>query len=256
MTLTVDLDGAVALVTGASGGLGRHFAHVLAARGAAVVVAARRRDALDRLAEAIVAEGGRALAVTMDVTDERDVDAAFAAAEAAFGPPTVIVNNAGIPGPSRRMLEVDVASFGQVLDVDLTGAFRVARRGAAALIAARKGGSIINVASILGIRVTVGVAAYEAAKAGLLQLTRAMALEWARHDIRVNALAPGYIETDINRAFFETEAGRRVVERIPQRRLGLPSDLDGPLLLLASDASRYMTGAVLVVDGGHLVSAL
>ena len=256
MTLTVDLAGAVALVTGASSGLGRHFAHLLAARGAAVVVAARRRDALDQVAREIIEAGGKACAVTMDVTDEGQVDAAFAAAERTLGTPTVIVNNAGIPGPSRRMVEVDAASFGQVLDVDLTGAFRVARRGAAALIAAREEGSIINVASVLGLRVTMGVAAYEAAKAGLIHLTRAMALEWARHGIRVNALAPGYIETDINRGFFATEAGRRVVGRIPQGRLGQPADLDGPLLLLASDASRYMTGAVLAVDGGHLVSAL
>jgi NAD(P)-dependent dehydrogenase (short-subunit alcohol dehydrogenase family) len=256
VTLGVDLEGSVALVTGASGGLGRHFAHVLAGHGAAVVVAARRRDALDAVAGEIALAGGRALAVTMDVRDEGEVDAAFAAAAAALGPPTIIVNNAGIPGPSRRLEEVDARSFGEVLDVDLTGAFRVARRAAAGLIAARAGGSIINVASILGLRVTVGVAAYEAAKAGLIQLTRAMALEWARHGIRVNALAPGYIATDINRAFFATEAGRRVVGRIPQRRLGQPEDLDGPLLLLASDASRYMTGAVLAVDGGHLVSAL
>ncbi len=256
MTLTVDLGGAVVLVTGASSGLGRHFSRVLAAQGAVVVAAARRREALDEVVAEIVAAGGRAMAVTMDVTDEAEVDAALTAAERALGTPSIIVNNAGIPGPSRRMVEVDAASFGEVLDVDLTGAFRVARRGAAALIAARKGGSVINVASILGLRVTIGVAAYEAAKAGLIQLTRAMALEWARHGIRVNALAPGYIETDINRAFFETEAGRRVVGRIPQGRLGQPSDLDGPLLLLASDASRYMTGAVLAVDGGHLVSAL
>ena len=234
MTLNVDLGGAVALVTGASSGLGRHFARVLAAYGAAVVLAARRRPALETVTAEIEAEGGRALPVAMDVTDEASVEAAFAAVEQSLGPATIIVNNAGVSGPSRRMLEVDAASFAAVLDTDLTGAYRVARRAAEALVEAGKGGSIVNIASILGLRVTIGVAAYEAAKAGLVQLTRAMALEWARHDIRVNALAPGYIETDINRRFLRLQGG-------PARRRPHSAGAGSaarrsrrPLLLLAS----------------------
>jgi hypothetical protein len=168
----------------------------------------------------------------------------------------VLVNNAGVAGPSRRALELAAGDFAAVLDTDLTGAFRVARRAAAGMVAAGKGGAIVNVASILGLRVTVGVAAYEAAKAGLVHLTKALALEWARHGIRVNALAPGYVATELNAAYLASEAGRALLARVPMRRAGEPADLDGPLLLLASPASRYMTGSTLVVDGGHLVSGL
>lgn len=257
LTLSVDLRGEVALVTGASSGLGRHFAQLLAGHGATVLLAARRLDRLEEVAAGIRAATGTAHVAAMDVTCEESVEQAFAALEAAAGgPATVVVNNAGVAGPSRLALEVGASEFAAVLDTDLTGAFRVARRAAQGLAGARREGSIVNVASILGLRVTPGVAAYEAAKAGLVHLTRALALEWARHGIRVNALAPGYILTDINRDFFATPAGEAIVRRIPQRRLGEPGDLDGPLLLLASPASRYMTGTVLAVDGGHLVSSL
>lgn len=248
--------GVVALVTGASSGLGSHFARLLAGEGAKVVLAARRLERLEALAAELSSAGHAALPVVMDVTDQASVDAAFAAAEAAFGSVTLVVNNAGVPGPSRLALDIAAEDFGQVLDIDLTGAFRVARRAAAVMAGSGTGGSIVNIASILGLRQTVGVVAYEAAKAGLVQMTKALALEWARHGIRVNALAPGYIRTDINAEFFATAQGQAVVKRIPQRRLGELGDLDGPLLLLASDASRYMTGTVLTVDGGHMVSAL
>jgi NAD(P)-dependent dehydrogenase (short-subunit alcohol dehydrogenase family) len=254
--LTCDLSREVALVTGASSGLGRHFALLLARQGAAVVLAARRLERLDELAAEITHGGGRALPVRLDVTEDASVEAAFVAGEAALGPITLLVNNAGISGPSRRALELEPADFASVLETDLTGAFRVARRAARAMMAASRPGSIVNIASILGLRVTVGVAAYEAAKAGLIHLTRALALEWARHAIRVNALAPGYIETELNAEFFASEAGKALLARIPMRRLGELADLDGPLLLLASPASRYMTGAVVTVDGGHLMSAL
>jgi NAD(P)-dependent dehydrogenase (short-subunit alcohol dehydrogenase family) len=254
--LHAELSSSVALVTGSSRGLGRHFAQLLARSGARVAVSGRDPAALAAVCRDIETDGGRAMAVAMDVTSDTAVDAAFARIENELGPVTLLVNNAGIAGPSRRALEITPESFAEVLDTDLTGAFRVARRAARGMVEAGTPGSIVNVASILGERVTVGVAPYEAAKAGLLHLTRALALEWARHGIRVNALAPGYIETDINRAFFATDAGQAMQRRIPMRRLGQFEDLDGPLMLLASDASRYMTGSVITVDGGHLVSAL
>ena len=250
-----DLRGKVALVTGASGGLGEHFARTLAAAGATVVAGARRVDRLESLAGSIAASGGKAMAVALDVTDRASVDAAFARAVDAVGAPDIVVNNAGI-ARTRASLELEEHEWREVLDTNLDGAFRVAQAAARAMTGADKGGSIVNIASILGLRVATSLLAYAAAKAALVQVTHALALEWARHRIRVNAIAPGYIETDMNREFFSTPAGQSVLKRIPQRRIGQPADLDGALLLLASDASSYMTGSVLVVDGGHLVSSL
>jgi NAD(P)-dependent dehydrogenase (short-subunit alcohol dehydrogenase family) len=255
MAQPTDLSAATALVTGASSGLGRHFARTLATHGARVVVAARRRDRLDALVAAIAADGGRALAVAMDVQDGASVREAFTAAEAAFGPVDVVVNNAGL-ALTRPALEVPEDDWDRVMDTDLRGAWLVAQTAARALVAAQRGGSIVNIASITGLRPIGQLPAYAAAKAALLHLTRVLAMEWARHDIRVNAIAPGYIETEMNRDFWTTPAGKRLVERIPQRRVGQPEDLDGALLLLASDASRFMTGSVLVVDGGHTVASL
>jgi NAD(P)-dependent dehydrogenase (short-subunit alcohol dehydrogenase family) len=245
-----DLTGRAALVTGASGGLGLHFAAVLASRGAAVTLAARRIEALEAGCAAIRAAGHAAEARRLDVSDEESIAALFA--ERSFD---IVVNNAGVSQP-RRALESDGSHWDSVLDVNLRGPFLVARAAAAAMIRAGKGGSIVNIASILGFRVAGEVSAYAASKAGLVQLTGALALEWARHGIRVNSLCPGYIETDINRDFFETPSGEAMIKRVPQRRLGQPADLDGALLLLASDAGRYMTGSSIVVDGGHLVSSL
>lgn len=248
--MQVDLSGRRAIVTGASSGLGRHFAAVLATSGAHVTVTARRRAALEETAAAIRAAGGAADAVEMDVTDPVAVTAVFAGT-----PFDIIVNNAGISGGGPALATTD-EDWSRVIDTDLSGVFRVARAGAAAMIGAGRGGAIVNIASILGLRVAGNLAAYAAAKAGVVQLTRALALEWARHGIRVNALCPGYIETDINRDFFATDAGAALIRRIPQRRLGRMHDLDGPLLLLASDAGAYITGTEIVVDGGHLVSSL
>ena len=250
-----DVSGKVALVTGASSGLGEHFARTLAARGAFVVAAARRTDRLAALVSDIEAAGGRALAVAMDVADPASVQAAFATILAHRGAPDILVNNAGI-AHAKPSLELTEEEWRRVLDTNLDGAWRVAQATAKAMVGARKGGSIVNIASILGLRVATSLLAYTAAKAALVQMTQALGLEWARHGIRVNAIAPGYIETELNRGFFGTDAGQAMVKRVPQRRIGRPSDLDGALLLLASDASSYMTGSVVVVDGGHLVSSL
>lgn len=250
--MTDKINGKIALVTGASSGLGRHFSKVLAARGAEVILAARRREALEESCARIVREGGRARAVPLDVTDADSVAAAFAQMENA---PDIIINNAGV-ADSAPALEMSAGMWDRVMDTNLRGAFLVAQAAASAMRAAGKGGSIVNVASILGQRVAGNVAAYAASKAGVIQLTKALALEWARHDIRVNALCPGYVETELNSEFFASAAGQALIRRIPQRRLGKLDDLDGALLLLASDAGRYITGASLAVDGGHLVSSL
>ncbi|MBL6455134.1 SDR family oxidoreductase [Belnapia sp. T6] len=247
------LAGSVALVTGASGALGAHFARVLHGAGARVVLAARRVEALEALAAEL---GEGAVAVPLDVARAESVAAAFDAAEAAFGTvPDIILNNAGI-AVSKPALQQTAEDWDGVMEVNLRGCFLVATEAARRLVAAKRGGAIVNIASIGGLRILQGVAGYTAAKAGLVQLTKQLAVEWARHGIRVNALCPGYVETPINREFFASEAGQAVVKRVPQRRLGQPDDLTGPLLLLASPAGAHMTGAALVVDGGHSVNAL
>ena len=247
MGLTVK--GKRALVTGASSGLGLHFAGLLAEAGAEVTLAARRLEKVSAEAEAITKMGHRAVAVRLDVTDPASVTAAFA--EHAYD---IVINNAGI-SEEGSALEMDVSAFQRVLDTNLTGVFAVAQAAARGM-AQNGGGSIVNIASILGLRVAGHVSAYAASKAAVVQLTKAFALEWARHGVRVNALCPGYIETPINTEFFSTEAGQALIRRIPQRRLGQLTDLDAPLLLLSSDASAFMTGSVMAVDGGHLVSGL
>ena len=252
---TTDLSGHIAFVTGASGGLGRHFAITLARAGAKVALAARRPDALKAVAQEIEGFDGRAIAVPLDVTDAASVRAAVEAAETELGPITVLVNNSGVT-ETVAALDQDEASWDRVLDTNLKGAWLVATEVARHMVRLGHGGSIINIASILGLRQGGQVTAYATSKAALVQLTKQLALELARYQIRVNALAPGYIETDINREFFGTDAGKALIRRIPQRRLGQAADLDGPLLLLASDAGSYITGATLAVDGGHLVSTL
>jgi NAD(P)-dependent dehydrogenase (short-subunit alcohol dehydrogenase family) len=249
------LAGRHALVTGANGGLGSHFARTLAKAGADVIVTARRVDALDPLVDEIARLGQRAVPVTLDVTDAASVARAFEAGAQALGTINVVVNNAGI-AITRPLLDHTEDDWLQVIDVNLNGAWRVAQAAARHMVANGAGGSIVNVASILGLRVAAQVPSYAAYKAALIQLTKAMALELARHRIRVNALAPGYIETGINRGFFASEAGQALIKRVPQRRIGKAEELDGALLLLASDAGAYMTGSVLTVDGGHVVGSL
>jgi NAD(P)-dependent dehydrogenase (short-subunit alcohol dehydrogenase family) len=250
-----NLDGRLALVTGASSGLGRDFALTLARAGARVAVAARRADRLADTVAAIEAAGGSAFAVSLDVTDRLSVRGCFDAIEDRDGIADLIVNNAGA-AVTRPILEQSEDDWDSVVDTNLKGAWLVAQEAARRLVAAGRPGSIINIASITGERVAGGVAPYCASKAGVLHLTRAMALELARHGIRVNALAPGYVETELNRDFLNSAAGERLKARIPQRRFGKTADLDGPLLLLASDAGAYVTGSVLVADGGHLVASL
>ncbi len=240
------LEGRVALVTGASGGLGAHFATVLHEAGASVALGARR---------AVQATGARTMAVRLDVTDAASIAAALDAVEARFGVCDLLVNNAGIAA-TKGFLDHSDAEWDAVMGVDLRGAFVMAREAAKRMVAAKKPGAIVNIASIGGSRVIGSAASYTAAKAGLLHLTRQMAVELARHRIRVNALAPGYVETDINRDFFASEAGQAMIKRIPQRRLGTVDDLTGPLLLLASEAGAHMTGSVVTVDGGHSVNPL
>jgi NAD(P)-dependent dehydrogenase (short-subunit alcohol dehydrogenase family) len=249
------LKGRTALVTGANGGLGSHFAETLARAGARVAVAARRVDSLREVRDAITAAGGHAEPVALDVTDSASVARAFEDAAAAFGAITIVVNNAGI-AVTKPLLEHTEEDWLQVIEVNLNGAWRVAQAAARHMVKHEQGGSIVNIASILGLRVSAQVPSYAASKAALIQLTKAMALELARYRIRVNALAPGYVETGINREFFDSDAGKALVKRVPQRRIGQPEELDGSLLLLASDAGSYITGAVLAVDGGHLVNTL
>lgn len=248
------LDGRVVLVTGASSGLGQHFARLLASVGARIAVAARRADKLQGVVDDIAAAGGEARVFTLDVTDAASVRACLDAV-GAWGVPDVVINNAGIT-VTRPLLEQTEEDFDQVLDTNLKGCWLVATEAARRMVAAGKGGAIVNVASILGERVAGGVAPYAISKAGVVQATKAMALELARHRIRVNALLPGYVVTDLNRDFLTSEAGDKLRSRIPSRRFGELTDLDGPLLLLASDAGAAMSGATVAVDGAHLVSSL
>ena len=226
------LDGKNALVTGASSGLGWRFATALAAAGARVAVAARRADRLETLKAEIERTGGRAHTVTLDVTDVASVRAGVAAAAAALGPLDILVNNSGV-SVTKRAGDVEETDYDFVMDTNAKGAFFVAQAAGRAMIAAKRPGRIINIASAAGLR--------------------ALALEWGRYGINVNALCPGYIETEINRDYWETEGGRKLVAMLPRRRVGKPEDLDGLLLLLASEHSGFVNGAVIAADDGLTV---
>jgi NAD(P)-dependent dehydrogenase (short-subunit alcohol dehydrogenase family) len=252
MTSLFSLEGRVALVTGASSGLGRHFARVLHEAGATVVLAARRVDRIEAEAARL---GERAHAMAMDVADEASIAAGFERIAGTVPPCDVIVNNAGISG-SSLLLQMDTQEWDDVIRVNLRAPFLVAREAARRLVAAKRPGSIVNIASILGVRVSPALAPYMASKAGLIHLTRSMAFEFARYGIRVNALCPGYFATEINDEFLGTEYAQAMIKRTPQRRIGDLRDLTGPLLLLASDAGAFMTGEALVVDGGQSINSL
>ena len=248
--LSVDLSGQAAVVTGASSGIGRHMALTLARAGAKVAVAARRVEALQELVAEIAAFDGRAMAVALDVTDADSVRNCIDTAETELGALSIVVNNAGVAG-RQVALETDEADWDRVIDTNLKGVWLVAQEAGRHMVRLGHGGTIVNIASILGLVGAGEVASYCASKAAVVNLTRALAVEWAPHEIRVNAIAPGYVVTDLNRKFMEGPGGAAILKRVPQRRFGALEDLDGPLLLLVSESGRYITGSVLVVDGGH-----
>jgi 3-oxoacyl-[acyl-carrier protein] reductase len=248
-----DLSGRVALVTGASSGLGLRFAQVLAEAGAAVALVARRADRLAALADKIGQAGGRATPLSADVCDRTDMIRAFDAAERAFGVVDILVNNAGVVH-ADRIVDLPEAEWRRVLGVNLDAVFLWSQEAARRMLAAEKAGAIVNISSIAGFNVAKGVAAYAVAKAGVIQLTKALALELAAKGIRVNAIAPGWIVTDLNRDYLASERGAALKRDIPLGRFGEERDLDGVLLLLASDAGRYMTGTTIIVDGGQLTA--
>jgi 3-oxoacyl-[acyl-carrier protein] reductase len=247
-----DLSCRVALVTGASSGLGARFAQVLAANGAAVALVARRADRLAALKGKIESGGGRAEAIEADVVDRAAMKRAFDQAEAAFGTVTILVNNAGI-APSARAIDVTEENWRETLAIDLDAVFFWAQEAARRMLAAGQGGAIINISSVLGFGVSKGVIAYATAKAAVVQVTKGLGLELASKGIRVNAIAPGWFVTDLNREFLASERGAAIEKEIPLGRFGEDGDLDGALLLLASDAGRFITGTTLVVDGGQVV---
>jgi NAD(P)-dependent dehydrogenase (short-subunit alcohol dehydrogenase family) len=246
------LKGRVALVTGASSGLGVQFARALSDNGAAVALVARRADRLKSLKNEIEGKGGRAVAIEADVTDHAAVVRAFDAAEKAFGTVTILVNNAGI-AHGGRAVEMPPEEWRKVLSTNLDAVFFWAQEAARRLLAAKKQGAIVNIASVLGLAVSKGAVAYATAKAGVVQVTKALAVELAFKGVRVNAIAPGWFITEMNDEYLTGEAGTAIKREIPMGRFGNPGDLDGALLLLVSDAGSYITGATVVVDGGQVV---
>ena len=248
-----NLKGRVALVTGASSGLGVRFAEVLAREGAPVALVARRTDRLAAVKARIEQAGGRAIAIGADVLDRKAMTRAFDEAEKAFGTVTILVNNAGV-AHSGRAVELSEAEWRRVVGTDLDAVFFWAQEAARRMLAAGQGGAIVNVASVLGFGVSKGTAAYAVAKAGVIQLSKALGLELDFKGVRVNAIAPGWIVTDLNRDYLMSEQGAAITREIPVGRFGEERDLDGALLLLASDAGRFITGATIVVDGGQMVA--
>ena len=248
-----DVSKEIILVTGASQGLGRQFARVLSAHGAAIALAARQTAKLKSLEEEILGQGGRAVAVPMDVTDIASIGKAIDSAEAALGPVSVLVNNAGI-AIEKPAIDQTERDWDAVINANLKGAYCAATEMARRMIARKQEGNIVNIASVLGLGVMKFLSPYTISKAGIIQATKAMALELAGNRIRVNALAPGYVDTEMNHEFWSSPAGEKLTKRIPQRRVGAEADLDGAIMLLACNASRYMTGSVVTVDGGFLLN--
>jgi len=250
-----ELDGKIALVTGASSGLGKHFATVLANAGCTVIATARRQNLLDDTVSEIKTAGGNAHAVRMDLSDVNELQTALNQCFSEIGVPDILINNAGIATTSK-FLDVTEDDALSTFNVNQLGVWRVSQHVCNKMIESQKSGAVINIASVLGLDVMRGVSSYAVSKAAVVQLTKVMALELARHNIRVNAIAPGYFSTDMNKDFLNSDAGKKLINRVPTRRAGNMEDLDGLLLLLASDKSAYMTGSVIPVDGGHLVAGL
>jgi NAD(P)-dependent dehydrogenase (short-subunit alcohol dehydrogenase family) len=251
-----NLDGKVALISGAGSGLGRHFAETLAGAGASVVLAARRREKLEETADIVGQRGGNAICLELDVTDSLSVTNCIRETASVTGVPDILVNNAGI---ARQAFLTDISEgdWDAVIDTNLKGVFMMAQAAAKAMINVEKPGSIINIASILGLRVSKALGSYIAAKSAVVQLTKAMAIEWSHYNIRVNALAPGYFITEINEEQFAGgNADEFLSKRVPMGRVGELPEISGPLLLLASGAGSYMTGSIIAVDGGHVCSSL
>lgn len=248
------LDGQVAVVTGASSGIGRHCSLLLASVGAKVALASRNLEELQSLTKEIELSGGHAKSFLLDVTQHSSVVECFAQITQ-WAQPTIVINNAGV-SVTKSLLEQTEADWDRVIDTNLKGVWLVATEAARTMMATKTAGSIINIASILGERQINGVAPYAISKAGVVQATKTMALELARYQIRVNAILPGYVITDLNREFLHSELGEKLRMRIPSRRFNELHDLDGPILLLASPAGQGMSGSTVVVDGAHLVSSL
>ena len=255
MTTEFDMSGKVAMVTGASSGFGVHFAKIMAARGAKVVVAARRVERLEALVAEIKADGGEALAVAMDVTDSASIIAAFDQAEAAFGTVTMLANNAGVAQVSSA-LKIGEDDWDRMIDTNLKGVWIAGQQAAKRMIAAGLSGSIVNTASILGLRVAFGQSSYSASKAAVIQLTKSMALEWAGKGVRVNALCPGYFLTEMTAAAFDSPEAQAYLNSSPAGRPGDMDEMTAPFLLLASDAGSYLHGIALPVDGGQCIGRM
>ncbi len=254
--MKLDLSDKRVVVTGASSGLGEHFARVLSRAGAELGLLARRTSRLESLARELESKGAAKVVVAgCDVLDGSAISRAISLLHAELGGIDVLINNAGVTRQAPA-LKQSPEDWDTVVNTNLRGAWLTAVEVAKLMVSSGTAGSIVNIASILGLRVASQVAPYAVSKAGVVQMTKALALEWARHGIRVNALAPGYLRTDLNTEFFATAAGTALLSRVPQRRLGELAELDGPLLLLASDAASFMTGAVIPVDGGHVINSL
>ena len=260
MAYQIDLSGRVALVTGASSGLGAQFARTLARAGAAVVLASRRTERLDDLRVSIEAEGGDAHVVALDVTDMASIRSAVAHAETEVGPIDILVNNSGV-STTQRLQDVTEADYDFIMGTNVRGAFFVAQEVARRMLARAKGaapgtwvgGRIINIASMAGLKVLPQIGVYCMSKAAVVQMTKAMAVEWGRFGINVNAICPGYIDTEINHHHWETEAGQKLISMLPRKRVGQPADLDAVLMMLASNESHFVNGAVIAADDGFAV---
>lgn len=253
MSAGISLKGKVAVVTGASSGLGEQFAMVLSGAGARVALAARRTDRLEALAGRIREAGGEAITVRLDVNDQDNIEAAFAEISTRLGGIDILVNNSGV-SRQARITDTTPGDFDFVMNTNVKGAFFVAQAAAKDMIARKVAGRIINIASVAGLRVLSQLSVYCMSKAAVVQMTKAMALEWARYGINTNAICPGYIETEINRDHWSTPGGQKLIEMLPRRRVGEPKDLDGVLLLLASDEARFLNGAIIAADDGLSVT--